>query len=69
MIMDPTKAWSLLFEVYTDGTNIWAMYDGRMLGTVSIGQDIDGPEAALSTALAELGRAIVADPENVAVLV
>lgn len=65
--MDTSKAWSLLFEVYTDGDNVWAMNEGRMLATVSIGWDIDGPEAALVTAMGELMRAVV-EHENLAVI-
>ncbi len=50
--MDPTRAWTQLFEVYTDGDNVWTVKDGVLLASQMIGQDIDGPEVAEATAVA-----------------
>lgn len=59
-MMDPSKAWTKMFSLYTDGQNVWAMHGDTLLGTVSIGQGLDGPAVALASAAAEVARDAVA---------
>lgn len=49
--MKLTQAWVKLFEVYTDGDNVWATRDGALVASQRIGQDVDGPDVALQTAV------------------
>ena len=55
-IMDPKRAWTKMFEMYTDGDNVWAMKDGEMVASARIGQDIDGPDVAMQTAAREVAE-------------
>lgn len=56
IMVDPTQAWTKLFEVYTDGDNVWATRDGALVASQHIGQDIDGPEVALQTAVRDVAQ-------------
>jgi hypothetical protein len=55
--MDPKNAWTKMFEVYTDGDNVWAMKGDQMLATERIGFDIDGADVALATAVHNVAAA------------
>jgi hypothetical protein len=55
--MDPAKAWTKMFEMYTDGDNVWAMKGDQMLASERVGFDIDGEDVALMTAVAKVARA------------
>jgi hypothetical protein len=56
MAENPTPEWTKLFEVYTDGDNVWATRNGVLLASRSIGQDIDGYAVALQDAVREVAR-------------